>query len=128
MVRTTQFDGWIEQKKTAGGIYTFLKLDVKDADVLAKPLLHTWISFVKTKLKEDPYDFALKLTKQYEEDALRKMLMTDSTTASKRDIAKGLEFAQIKKWLTTGKAEDDVLKISLVPADKELGLLKHPAL
>ncbi|KAF4042557.1 hypothetical protein GN244_ATG05159 [Phytophthora infestans] len=104
MVRTTQFDGWIEQKKTAGGIYTFLKLDVKDADVLAKPLLHTWISFVKTKLKEDP------------------------TTASKRDIAKGLEFAQIKKWLTTGKAEDDVLKISLVPADKELGLLKHPAL
>ncbi|KAI9985123.1 hypothetical protein PInf_004432 [Phytophthora infestans] len=129
MVKAIQFDNWVTQKKTAGDIYNLLKLNAEDADVLVNPLLPTWISFVKTKLKEDPYDFLLlKLAKQYEEDALHKMLMAASTTASTRDIAKGLEFAQIKKWLTTGKAEDDVLKISLVPADKELGLLKHPAL
>ncbi|KAF4042558.1 hypothetical protein GN244_ATG05160 [Phytophthora infestans] len=129
MVKAIQFDNWVTQKKTAGDIYNLLKLNVEDADVLVNPLLPTWISFVKTKLKEDPYDFLLlKLAKQYEEDALHKRLMAASTTASTRDIASGLEFAQIKKWLTTGKAEDDVLKISLVPADKELGLLKHPAL
>lgn len=129
MVEAIQFDNWVTQKKTAGDIYNLLKLNVEDVDVLVNPLLPTWISFVKTKLKEDPYDFLLlKLAKQYEEDALHKRLIAASTTASTRDIASGLEFAQIKKWLTTGKAEDDVLKISLVPADKELGLLKHPAL
>ncbi|ETP51893.1 hypothetical protein F442_03033 [Phytophthora nicotianae P10297] len=116
----------LDQK--ADDIYALLKLSVADDALLKNPLMNTWI-YVTRLGKEDPYDLLLlKLKTRYDEAELAHLLIAAKADNSAESVAKKVEQAQLKNWLTGGKTEDDAFNLLRLSIDDGYEILKNPAL
>ncbi|KAL4117405.1 hypothetical protein PRIC2_011396 [Phytophthora ramorum] len=122
-----QLNKWMSEGKTADDIFALLKLDNEEGKRLQNTMLTTWMSYVNLQGK-NPYDMILiKLSTQYDEAGLAKMLVTAEQDGKTFSIARKLEEVQFKNWLSDGKTADDVynlLKLNLERGD----ILKNPLL
>ncbi|ETO82794.1 hypothetical protein F444_03113 [Phytophthora nicotianae P1976] len=123
-----QIDNWIAKDQKADDIYALLKLSVADDALLKNPLMNTWI-YVTRLGKEDPYDLLLlKLKTRYDEAELAHLLIAAKADNSAESVAKKVEQAQLKNWLTGGKTEDDAFNLLRLSIDDGYEILKNPAL
>ncbi|ETN14739.1 hypothetical protein PPTG_07728 [Phytophthora nicotianae INRA-310] len=121
-------DNWVAKDQKADDIYALLKLSVADDALLKNPLMNTWI-YVTRLGKEDPYDLLLlKLKTRYDEAELAHLLIAAKADNSAESVAKKVEQAQLKNWLTGGKTEDDAFNLLRLSIDDGYEILKNPAL
>ncbi|KAI9985483.1 hypothetical protein PInf_004931 [Phytophthora infestans] len=105
---------WQNDGKTADDVFKLLKLNTDKGDeLLESPALRTWMSYVALG-KGDPYNLLLlKLTSRYDEEELTHMLVV-----AKSGIARNVEKAQLKSWLSKGKTAEDAFKLLRLNSEK----------
>ncbi|KUF85423.1 hypothetical protein AM588_10002793 [Phytophthora nicotianae] len=110
-------------------VFSLLKLNVDEDDLLKNPLLSTWMSYEKKLGTENPnHALLLKLRERYDDADLAKMLVAAKNDRSTQVIATHVERAQLESWLNGKKTTEDVFKLLRLNTDTGVDLLKNPAL
>ncbi|KAF1791331.1 hypothetical protein PC129_g3297 [Phytophthora cactorum] len=124
-----QLDNWLTQKTTADDVYSLLKLNANEGNLLQNPLLNTWISYIQKVGEGNPFNSVLlKLAKRYDEDGLAHILSGAKAADNTQNIAKKVERAQLVNWLSNGKTVDDAITLLRLNTGEGGELLKNPAL
>ncbi|ETO65303.1 hypothetical protein F444_17362 [Phytophthora nicotianae P1976] len=124
-----QLDNWLAHEKTSDEVFSLLKLNVDEDDLLKNPLLSTWMSYEKKLGTENPnHALLLKLRERYDDAGLAKMLVAAKNDRSTQVIATHVERAQLESWLNGKKTTEDVFKLLRLNTDTGVDLLKNPAL
>ncbi|OWZ16855.1 RxLR effector protein [Phytophthora megakarya] len=118
---------WIDNKKNANDIFNILKLDMDGDELLKAPLLHTWVSYVKT-LNKDPYEILLlKLAKTHDDESIASMLRTANAHWRTQSLAFKLAKVQSNNWQRNNYNVEDVFKLLKLQVENG-DFLKSPLL
>ncbi|ETP30688.1 hypothetical protein F442_20362 [Phytophthora nicotianae P10297] len=124
-----QIDSWAAKQKTTDDIYSALKLEVNEKDLLKNPLLDTWISYIPKAASENPYNLVLrKLMNHYDDQGLAQMLIAAKEDSRVASIATKVEESLLKRWQSDGKTADDVFRLLRLNDDKSDYIMKNPVL
>ncbi|ETL47641.1 hypothetical protein L916_02626 [Phytophthora nicotianae] len=121
-----QLVNWLNSGQTSDDVFKLLKLNVDESSVLTNPALNSWVRFTLKLEKEDPYEklFA-KLTTQYDDASLAKLLIEAKGNAQNGFTAGKLEALQFVTWKSKGKSAEVMFK-SLKLDQEGSDLLKNP--
>ncbi|ETM00729.1 hypothetical protein L917_02567 [Phytophthora nicotianae] len=106
-----QLVNWLNSGQTSDDVFKLLKLNVDESSVLTNPALNSWVRFTLKLKKEDPYEklFA-KLTTQYDDASLAKLLIEAKGNAQNGFTAGKLEALQFVTWKSKGKSAEVMFK------------------
>ncbi|KAF4136964.1 hypothetical protein GN958_ATG13843 [Phytophthora infestans] len=104
-----QLDNWLATGRTADDVYGLLKLNVDMEGILRNPLLKTWITFEHLDVS------------RYDEEELAHMLVVTESV-----IARDVEMALLKSWLSKGKTAEDAFKLLRLNSEKGDDILTNP--
>ncbi|KAG6616204.1 putative secreted RxLR effector protein [Phytophthora cinnamomi] len=127
-IQTEQLQTWLVNKKTTNDVFGLLALDKAGDDLLANPLLNTWISYMKLYNENNPTkktSLIATLTAHYGDDGVANIVEAGKRIPRASPIAKRVQTEQIQRWLVDGKSPDDVF--ALLKLDKAgSGLFTQP--
>ncbi|GMF55261.1 unnamed protein product [Phytophthora fragariaefolia] len=119
-----QMRSWRAAGKNIDDMFQVFKLDKAGDDLLANPLLSSWINYMKFSNKEAPQTKTTlieMLTKYYGDGGISKIIETARKAPATQNIAKRLEAEQVQLWLKTNRLPEDVFTLlSLDRAGDEL--------
>ncbi|KAG7384314.1 hypothetical protein PHYPSEUDO_002779 [Phytophthora pseudosyringae] len=113
-LQTDQLQRWLANKDTPEDVFRALLLDDAVDDVLANPLLNTWVSYLdafNAKHPRSKVSMVDTLREFFGDRALAKTLTTAKEVASTKSIATKLEASLINKWILAKKTPASVSKM-----------------
>nr|AEK80741.1 Avh144 [Phytophthora sojae] len=117
-VQAEQLQSWLADMKTTKEVFALLALDKAADDLLASPLLNTWLSYMKLVNEDSTKKTSLlaTLTAHYGADGVSKMIESAKRVPSTATMAKRLENEQIRRWIADEMYPIDVF--TLLKLDK----------
>ncbi|OWZ17846.1 hypothetical protein PHMEG_0008154 [Phytophthora megakarya] len=116
---------WAQEGKSTEDVFKILKLD----DLFDGPSASRWIGYVTKVSDEDPHKMLfLKLSKQYDDEELAKLIQRTKYSTDEIILVDNLETLLFRRWRNTKKSAEDVYKILRLQDDEATNLLSNPAL
>ncbi|KAG6612043.1 Avirulence (Avh) protein [Phytophthora cinnamomi] len=115
---------WLSSEKSADDVFSLLKLNKANGNVLDNSEFAAWTKYVDDLNKNDVEKPALMmsstLASRYSDEAIMKMVEAAKTAPDTKCIAKRLETVQPPRWLSSNKSPVDMFKRFGLKADENL--------
>ncbi|KAH7464961.1 RxLR effector protein PSR2 [Phytophthora ramorum] len=125
-LEAAQMQTWLAAGNSADDVFTLLKLNKAGDDILSNPAFASWNTYLKTFNTAHPDQktsaFA-KLTSQYGEVGVSRVVEAALKVKSSSAIAKTVQAEQFERWMAGGKTTDGVFTFLALDkaGDKLLG-------
>ncbi|KAG1687540.1 hypothetical protein DVH05_004789 [Phytophthora capsici] len=112
LVRSARIKTWLIKGTSTDDAFIKLELNKAGSRIFENPKLLTWAVYVTKVEKKNPEEIILaRLSKQFTEGSLAKMIASAKLDSKTEGLATILQAQQRQVWVNAGKSSDEVFKL-----------------